>query len=149
MDKWLTLNEMAIKYDLTECSLGQFSYNNKGSEYIKKADSRVFYNETLLLKKQKEHRDIWNACHEYYFYLTIDVSLKHLDIARFLFKSIGRGSVASWSSFFSHGLFCPIHENSILSVNKKKHLLLAFCIWCEENIPKIEKRLNTKRAAPC
>jgi len=145
MNSWLSASQMMEKYDVNADNLHSFTHKNKGRVYVKKEKSRVFYNVALLEEKRKELVKIWNASHEYYYWLKLEAGLNDSQQSRLIIGYIQKGSTSAWGVFLGEGLWRSIHDMSILLVNQKRGYLYDYCKWAEDIIPKVKKLMDRKK----
>lgn len=148
MCNWISTMAMSEKYDLTIDALHAFSYANKGSVYTKKDGKNVLFNDSVLINAMNKKIKIWNASHDYYYWLRLDAKMNESVQARLLLKYTKLGTEQSWITFLNNGMWRPIDQESILCINTKKRYLDLYCQWCEEYIPKIKKKIRSKKTMP-
>lgn len=143
MDNWLNTEEMSDLYDISPDALGIFAWKNPNSEYAKKADGRNYFNETKLLEIQKNRVSIWNACHEYYYKLTLNEKMTDIAQIRLIIEKYDVGTISSWHAFLSSGMFSRVDNISITQLQTSTYLEI-YNKWAKQYIRSIEEKITNE-----
>jgi len=146
--KFVTPVFLAEEHEVSIDTVYGFAAKFKDEPFIKHDGKKLFIDMEYLEKHKENYIKMWNAAHEYYYYITYTLGISAHKLAKGLSEYAGT-SVGSWDTYMSNALWSRIDDKSILSIHRPKQLL-EFLEFCEYAIPRLKKNLkNKKRCSIC
>lgn len=132
MSDWLTSEAMVDLYGMSQASLEQFAYQNRGSCFVKKEGRNNYYNITELKRVRDRRVDIRNEAHDMYYEL-IDTMHHELQIDK-LVRVTEHKNRGTWGMFLTYSMWSAIDHKSVLAVNCESKLLFCYHEWAKKEL---------------
>ena len=128
MNSWISKETLIDKYELQAGAVEQFFHKNKNTDYIVHINKVAYYNETLLLEKKNNRLKMWNENHVNYYDIQINKKMSDSQQARETIEYTGVGSLASFVTYMTYGMWYPIMDYGILLL-KESTYMIAYNEW--------------------
>ena len=122
MISWISKEALIEKYELQAGAIEQFLHKHKNTDYITRINKETYYNETLLLEKREAKLKMWNENHVNYYEIKLNHGMSDSDQARNTIAETGVGSLASFVTYMTYGMWYLISEYSILQLNDSSYM---------------------------
>ena len=130
-DEWVTSRFMLAEYEISKDTLAGLRFRPETRYLTKKVGGSTHVHLGELKRLQKQRNKIWNANHEYYYHIQLEMGLSDHEQAELLVLAFPDvSSLASWRQYLSRGMWFGIYDKSILFVQPRV-LDVAYCEFAE------------------